>query len=120
MLHQNNHHERSKHRPKTMLDISETSFVNAININLFTLAPRTLFRQVQRASSFLSKNHKKPHMHSSNHPTVLMCSKFLLQWPINFHLMNIYIQSLKINIASNKNMAWPIITIFNSGVSISV
>ena len=39
------HFMRCKHRTKSMQCILETSFVNAININLFTLASGRLFRQ---------------------------------------------------------------------------
>jgi hypothetical protein len=43
---------RPNQRTKSLLDLSETSFVSAININLFTLASARLFRQEQKAATF--------------------------------------------------------------------
>ena len=42
-------------RTKSMLGFSETSFINAINLNLFTLALGRLFRQGQKAAIFFTK-----------------------------------------------------------------
>jgi hypothetical protein len=46
---------RVNQRMKSMLSFSETSFVNAINMNLFTLALGNLFRKVQKAPTFFTK-----------------------------------------------------------------
>jgi hypothetical protein len=42
-------------RTKTLLSISKTSFVSAINLSLFTLASARLFRQGQKAATFFTK-----------------------------------------------------------------
>jgi hypothetical protein len=118
MLGQNNHIE-SNHRPKDTLGFSETSFVNTIYINLFTLASRTLFRQGQKKQQHSTANHHKNHIQSSNHPLVPMPSILLLGWPSNFHLMHVQIQGLKIHIAPNKNMIRPVTAMVKSGVPTS-
>jgi hypothetical protein len=46
---------RVNQRTKPILGIFETSFVNAINLNLFTLASDRLFRQGQKAAIFFTK-----------------------------------------------------------------
>jgi hypothetical protein len=42
-------------RTKTILDFSDVSFVDAVKINLFTLASGRLFRQRQKAATFFTK-----------------------------------------------------------------
>jgi hypothetical protein len=46
---------RASHRTESMLGFLETSFLNAINLNLFTLAPSRFFRQGQKAAIFFTK-----------------------------------------------------------------
>jgi hypothetical protein len=43
-------------RTKSMMAVSETFFVNAINLSLFTLASGRLFRQGQKVAIFFTKN----------------------------------------------------------------
>jgi hypothetical protein len=49
-----------------MMGISETSFVNVINLNLFTLASGTLFRQGQKSSHILHQNKNKQKTKQTN------------------------------------------------------
>ena len=46
---------RLSQRTKSLLDFFETSFVNAINMNLFTLASGRFFRQLQKVPTFFTK-----------------------------------------------------------------
>jgi hypothetical protein len=46
---------RINQRTKSMLAISETSFVNVIKINIFALALCRLFRQDKKGATFFTK-----------------------------------------------------------------
>ena len=52
----------SNQRIKTLLGFFETSFVNAINLSLFTLASGRLFRQCQKVATFFTKISQKQYL----------------------------------------------------------
>jgi hypothetical protein len=63
---------RGNQRTKFILGFSETSFVNAIKINLFTLASGRLFRQRQKVATFFPPNLQMD-LQNSNHPQHPYC-----------------------------------------------
>ena len=124
---------RLNQRTKSLLGFFETSFVNAINLSLFTLTLGRLFRQGQKVATFFTKiPQKQPLCHilkffsfeiswaRSTQFKLLPATKssiFLLGWPIKPHLKHsteFQIQSPKIHILSNKSMVRPITAIPHS------
>jgi hypothetical protein len=122
---------RLNQRTKSLLGFFETSFVNAININLFTLDSGRLFRQGQKAATLFTKI---PQKQSLGHILKFFSTEtksaqfkpysatessiFLPGWPSKPNLKHsTAFQSPKIYIPPNKSIVRPITAIPQSLVT---
>jgi hypothetical protein len=116
------HFARFNQRTKSMMGISETSFIHAINLSLFTLFSSRFFGQWQKAATFFTKisqerslSHKLKFSHENSRTRIphfkslskTKTSLFLLGWSIKHHLKHstaFQIQNPKIHILLNKSI----------------